>query len=220
VLSEVTWTSTTIHLDVHNDPRELMCAVPVVHRILMTKAGPARHATIGYTRKACFEASVRLNLFSPIVREISAWYEMQEENRTQVSNALFSCGEQNYNPDYQSFPVHFKKSVGLSPYIDGIIKMQSTFALCKEQCTALCFNVLTSESPFFFWSTVNSYLGDTSSSTNPNTLTPVALGIEFHDKMWNLISSKSHHGVPQRHQPHNGVRPSDDKVKESIIGLI
>ena len=46
-------------------------------------------------------------------------------------------------------PVHFKKSVGFSPFIDGVIKLQNRFHLTKTQCIAVCFSVVASECTFF-----------------------------------------------------------------------
>ena len=58
------------------------------------------------------------------------------------------------------FPPHCCKSVGLSPYIDGVIKLQNNYSLSRQHCIAICFNVVTSESPFYFWKVVMDLLDD------------------------------------------------------------
>ena len=142
------------HLDTMNDPREGMCPVPVIHQIVQTPLGLARHAKIGCTRRACFEAGVRRDLLQPIVEEVSTWYMNQPETRRKVTNRLFSFPQQDDVYDSQIFPMHFEKSVGLSPFIDGVIKLQRRFSLQQEHCISIAYHTVTNESPFYFYRTV------------------------------------------------------------------
>jgi hypothetical protein len=203
------------HLDIQNDPRPLMCAVPVVHRIIPTNIGPARHAIIGYTRKSCYEATCRVKTFLPPLNKVKKWYDELPSTRKCVSNDLFRLDS--LVGGTIVFPVHCSKSVGLSPFLDGIIKMQDHFGLTLEHCVALCYSIVANESPYYFWSTTREYI----SVNRPlSSLSPMELGLEFHQKMWEKISSQQFHNLPKRHQPHNGLQPEDEKVKSSIKALL
>lgn len=141
------------HLDSQNDPRYRMSPVPVIHRIVQTTAGPARLAKIGYSRKACYEAGNRRKLLEPIIRKVSKWYQDLPDRRKLVVDDLFHSMEWEESPGHGAsgviFPPHCCKSVGLSPYIDGVIKLQNNYSLSRQHCIAICFNVVTSESPFY-----------------------------------------------------------------------
>ena len=210
------------HLDSQNDPRELMCAVPVVHRIFQSSIGPIRHAKIGYSRKACYEAGLRLNLLQPIVKDVASWYYSLDGNQRVVSNKLFLLPRSPTIDRGISFPVHCKKSVGLSTFIDAVILMQQQFDLSKEQCIGLAYNILTSESPFYFWKTAMEFMEDTDVHHNQRmkNLSPINLGLEYHRKMWDKIEDGTYHNIPRHHQPHNNYRPEDELICESITSLI
>jgi hypothetical protein len=209
------------HLDTQNDPREMMCAVPVLHRITETKYGLARYAMIGYSRKSCYDAGIRTMILAPVVREVARWYYDLPSTRSKASNDLFGMPRFENDSSIVVFPVHCDKSVGLSPFIDGIIKMQATFALTKEQSVALCYHVVTNESPFYFWETVREYIvGANNMEALVSSMSPVELGLDFHNRIWHHIKSPRINNPPKRHQPHNGIKPDDEKIRSSIISLI
>ena len=170
------------HLDSQNDPRPLMCPVPVIHRIIPTRVGLVRHAKIGYTRKACYEASLRIKLLQPIIEKVCKWYGSLKTTRKEINNELFALPSHPSMKNTVVFPVHCKKSVGLSPFIDGIIRMQTKFELSKEQCVGLCYNVLTNERPFYFWDTCNEFLLYADNFEQVNHCSAVSLGVLFHEK--------------------------------------
>lgn len=210
------------HLDSQNDPRELMSAVPVFHRILQTDLGPVRHAKIGYSRKACYEAGLRVNLLQPIVDEVATWYHALPSTRKVINNDLFLLPRNDTIDHAIAFPVHCKKSVGLSPFIDGTIKMQQAFELNKEHCVAIAYHIVTSESPYYFWSTVMDYLeiDDMPHIIAIKAWSPLVLSLDFHERMWNKIEDPTIHSVPRRHQPHNNTRPDDFTISESVRALL
>ena len=121
-------------------------------------------------------------------------------------------------------PVHCCKTVGLSPFIDGILKMQKAFCLSRHQCVAVAYNVLTSERPFFFWDVCMDYIR--SASTNKSArISAVDLGLQFHDKMTQKIARQkiavgAYKELTSRHQPHNNTPPSKESLVLSIVNLI
>ena len=140
-------------MDTQNDSRKLMSPVPVIHQIVNTPHGLARFARIGYSRKSCYEAGLRRKLFEPIVREVGGWYANLPPTRTLVNNDLFEAGKASgiVCEDYGLvLPVHCCKTVGLSPFIDALVKLQTTYGFSRQHCIAVAYNVVTSERTFFF----------------------------------------------------------------------
>jgi hypothetical protein len=149
------------HFDSQNDPRELMSAVPVIHRIIQTRIDWVRFAKIGYSRRSCYEASIREGLLGPPLSRVAQWYNNLPHHRKVLDKMLFKMAPCMSVPGAVVFPTHCEKSIGLSPFIDGILRMQHSFNLTKEHCTAIAYNVVTSESPFYFWETAQDYLRST-----------------------------------------------------------
>ena len=124
-------------------------------------------------------------MLQPIVEEVSTWYMNQPETRRKVTNRLFSFPQQDDVYDSQIFPMHFEKSVGLSPFIDGVIKLQHRFSLQQEHCISVAYHTVTNESPFYFYRTVLDYLelDDGHEFMNVCSMSPVELGLDFHRRM-------------------------------------
>ena len=92
-----------------------------------------------------------------------------------------------------------------------MIKLQNNFSLSRQHCIAICFNVLTSESPFYFWKAVMDFVHPKDYKLELNVLSPVDLGVAIHDKIWEKIGMDKVPGErsewrPRRHQPHNNTR--------------
>jgi hypothetical protein len=172
--------------------------VPVLHTIRRTAIGLARYARIGYSRRSCYDAGVRTKILLPVLHEVSNWYYKLNNTQRLVDNNLYSLEQSSSLIGTIIFPVHCHKTVGLSPFIDGIRKMQSAYSLSKEHSTALCYNVITNECPFYFWSVVQDYLSNTSQNMEcVKALSPVALRLEFHETMWDRISSSEFRNLPK-----------------------
>ena len=125
-------------MDTQNNQRAFMSPVPVIHRILETPHGLARFARIGYSRKACYEAGLRRKLLEPIVREVSEWYRTLQSTRTTVNNRLYESGGGSgiVREEYGLvLPVHCCKTLGLSPFIDALVKMQAAFNIVLQLAT-------------------------------------------------------------------------------------
>ena len=218
------WSAFSPHMDTQNDPRPSMSPVPVIHKIIDTKVGLVRHAKIGYSRKACYEAGIRRDLLAPVVQEVSEWYRSLPTTRTLVNNDLFypsRSGQISKHEEWLSLPVHCCKTVGLSTYIDAIARLQKDFLFSRLQCVALAYSVVASEIPYYFWKlSINWIDANNSEKAAISTMHPVDLGLYFHQRLMSSIKNGQQKKPPRRHQPHNGCPPGDDAVKQSIVNLI
>ena len=212
------------HMDTQNDPRPLMSTVPVIHRIVNTVHGPMRHAKIGYSRKACYEAGVRRDLLMPVITKVSNWYHGLSSTRTLVNNDLFHpCDKRKIVKDREwlTLPVHCCKTVGLSTYIDSIARLQTEFSFSRYQCVALAYSVLASESPYHYWKTAIDLIAmSVAEKEEIGRMQAVDLGFYFQQKVMQAIASGDAIRLPRRHQPHYNKPPSDENVKVSIVNLI
>ncbi len=181
----------------------------------------ARLAKIGYSQRSCYSAGVRMKLLRPILQQIIFWYKAQPETRRIASNDLFTMHSSMLHGCIV-FPFHFSKTVGLSPFIDGVIKMQKRYNLTHTHCIGLCYNVLASNSLFYFWHTCQYYLLECDVEEVEVIIksTGVDLGVLIHDKLWGFIVSNKLNHLPQRHQPCNNTKPSNEIVMTLIVNLI
>ena len=186
------------HMDTQNDQRAFMSPVPVIHRILETLHGLARFARIGYSRKACYEAGLRRKLLEPIVREVSKWYRTLPSTRRIVNNQLYELGGGSgiVREEYGLvLPVHCCKTLGLSPFIDALMKMQTSFGLSRQHCVAVAYNIVASERPFYFRTVAKDYTDNIEEETlRVKALSAIDLAVEF----WNRMGEKETSGLFRR----------------------
>jgi hypothetical protein len=223
------WSTPTTFLQVHedslNDSRPLMSPVSVLSKIYDTINGPLRLTKIGYSRQSLYDSEIRAQVITPVIQEYKVWEENQSLLSRNVSTKLFQIKTNSSIPGVIEISSHLERSVGLSPYIHGTIHLQEVLVLNKQQCTAIVYHCITHESPFFFYSVYEDILLlDSEWKRELGSMTPYELGIWFHEKMWCKIEQnkmmKSSIILPQRHQPHNGVKPSDEKIGHSILNLL
>ena len=212
------------HVDMQNDKRKFMSGVPVIHRIVDTPLGPARFARIGYSRRACYEAGRRRKILEPIVREVSDWYKKLQETRRMVIHTLFHVSIGNgIHREWCGLiiPVHCCKTVSLSPFIDGLLRLQSSFGFSRQHAVAVAYNVLTSERPFFFWSVTKDYISLVEAEREAvKVQSPVDLGVQFWQKMREKALDQRFKNLPSRHQPHSGALPCIEAIRQSVVNLI
>jgi hypothetical protein len=162
-----------------------------------------------------------MKLLRTILQQIISWYKAQPKTRRIASHDLFTMHSSTLHGCIV-FPVHFSKTVGLSPFIDGVIKMQERYNLTHAHCIGLCYNVLASNSPFYFWHTCQYHLleCDIEEVEVITKSTCMDLEVLFHDKLWGFIVSNDFNHLPQRHQPCNNTKPSNEIVMTLIVNLI
>ena len=212
------------HMDTQNDARPFMSCVPVIHRIVNTIHGPMRHAKIGYSRRACYEAGVRRDLLLPVITKVSEWYRSLPSTRTLVNNDLFHPCEKGKiikDREWLTLPVHCCKTVGLSTFIDSISRLQTVFSFSRYQCVALAYSVLVSESPYYYWTTAMNLIAMSEAQKEEiGRMQAVDLGFYFQQEIMKAIASGTQTKLPRRHQPHYNNAPSEEIVKLSIFNII
>ena len=214
-----------VHEDAMNDSRPLMSPVGVLSRIYQTKDGPLRLTKIGYSRKSLRDSLIRHALIEPVVRRFKEWETEQSPLASEVTSDLLELPPNSQIEGVVEIPCHLERSVGLSPYIYAVIKLQKMMRLSREQCVAITYNCITNESPFYFYEVFqNSLTMSDSEIEDKRRLSAVEIGLWYHDQMWSLIETKKINNdnrvVPRRHQPHNGVRTTHIRIKQSLINLL
>ena len=127
-----------------------MSPVGVFSHIIQTQNGTIRLTKIGYSGRSLVDSITRETLIKPVVIEFQKWVSAQPSHLTEVSSALFQKTPNSCLPGVIEIPCHLERSVGVSPYIDAIISMQSLLGLTRHQCVAILYNCVTNESAFFF----------------------------------------------------------------------
>jgi hypothetical protein len=198
-----------------------MSNVIIIHKMADCVGHVARLAKFGYSRRSCYSAGIRMKLLRPILQQIMSWYKAEPETRRIASNDLFTMHSSTLHVCIV-FPVHFSKTVGLSPFVDGVIKMQKRYSLTYAHSIGLCYNVLANNSSFYFWHTCQYYLLECNVEEVEviTKSTCVDLRVLFQDKLWGFIVSNDYNHLPQRHQPCNNTKPSNSIVKALIVNLI
>lgn len=214
-----------VHEDSNNDSRELMSPVVVFSRVYETSTGPMRLTKIGYSRQSLIDAITRETLIKPIVRRFKKWVDTQPPYLSKVSSELFQMSPNSCIPGVIEIPCHLVRSVGISPYLHGIIHLQSLLGLTRHQCVAILYNCVTNESAYFFQCVYEHIITlDKHDRDNLSSKSPVELGLWYHSMIWKMISDKKEllddTVLPRRHQPHNGSRTIDSNISMSIVNLI
>jgi hypothetical protein len=214
-----------IHEDSLNDSRPLMSPVGVLSKIYQTNDGPIRLTKIGYSRQSLLDAINREADIKPVVKEFKEWEKAQPDLAKVVSNDLLKIRPNSDLPGVIEIPTHLERSVGVSPYIYATIHLQKCLSLSRQQCVGILYNCVTSESPYYFYATFQHImLLPAHERKILSDMSPVALGLWFHNHIWKLIekkqSSNDKRVFPRRHQPHNGKRTRDVNITMSVINLL
>jgi hypothetical protein len=215
-----------VHEDALNDSRKAMSPVGVLSCMYQTREGPIRLTKIGYSRQSLHDSLKREALIKPVVREFLSWEQAQPTLMKEVSSNLLLLQPNSDLPGVIEIPCHLERSVGVSPFIHAIIKLQCFLGLTRSHCVALAYNCVTNESPFFFYSAYEDILAlqSTTAKKELSEKSPVELGVWFHDIIWKKIIEKREGSkrivLPRRHQPYNPKRPSDVRIAMSISNLI
>jgi hypothetical protein len=212
-----------VHEDSNNESCPLMSPVGLLLRLVGTVDGPLRLTKIGYSRKLLLDATLRESDILPIVNEVLEWEHSQPEILRLCSSQLFDLPTSTRLPGVIEFPCHLECSVGVSPYLHATYNIQKLLSLNRHQCIAAIYHCVTNESPFFFYKVFQGMKSSHQSEYRAlSDISPVQLGVWFHDKMQQLIGVHKDLdlALPRRHQPHNGRATSTSNIELSIQNLV
>jgi hypothetical protein len=202
-----------------------MSPVGVFSRLVPSIEGPLRLTKIGYSRKSLLDSTIRESTILPIVLEFFEWEHSQPDWLKQCTNKLFDLPSNSAIPNVIKFPCHLERSVGVSPYLHATFELQKKWSLNCHLCIALLYHCVTNESPYFFYAAFEKIQSNSVSAYKLLTdMSPVELGVWFHNEIQQLISNKKDSDLdlvlPRRHQPHNGRLTKTINIELSIQNLI
>jgi hypothetical protein len=143
----------------------------------------------------------------------------------QCTNKLFDLPSNIAIPNVIQFLCHLERSVGVSPYLHATLELQKKWSLNRHQCIALLYHCVTNESPYFFYAAFEKIQSNSVSPYKMLTdMSPVELGVWFHNEIQQLISNKKDSDLDlvlrRWHQPHNGRLTKTINIELSIQNLI